>query len=387
MKKTFFILTVMALLVCNSIFGQNGLHILNMQFEGKKFDYLKLNVMVESKNRPLAIEGKSENGYNWQFEIPKSIVDSISWIRLITGKFNSTDTTLYQGEFIRINDIDTLLTLDLPANEKNNIIYNFKYLKSEKTQVEMALMVDTVFYPYFISVTDIFVVINLDGNSELALNLEYNHFGLIDKYKDYDSQVQNCFYAVRRHPDSQYLISNLYFWNGSFKSKEDVIKIYNCFSEKNKQSFFGQLLQNYLFPKFENLKLPLLNNTNVFELLIQDSTKYNIIELTASWCVPCRTIVPILKEISEQYKDKLIITYVTTDESKTIDKFRELIVEEKYPWRCLWALYDNDKYPFNFGDKTIPKGVLVTPKGQVEIFNFNNPDDLVHLHRILDENK
>jgi thioredoxin len=41
--------------------------------------------------------------------------------------------------------------------------------------------------------------------------------------------------------------------------------------------------------------------------------KAAIIDFYADWCDPCKSIAPILEELSEQYKDQLVIYKVDTD--------------------------------------------------------------------------
>ena len=41
--------------------------------------------------------------------------------------------------------------------------------------------------------------------------------------------------------------------------------------------------------------------------------KAAIIDFYADWCGPCKSIAPVLEELSEQYKDDLIIYKIDTD--------------------------------------------------------------------------
>lgn len=39
-----------------------------------------------------------------------------------------------------------------------------------------------------------------------------------------------------------------------------------------------------------------------------------IIDFYADWCGPCRSVAPVLEELSDEYKDRLLIYKINTDE-------------------------------------------------------------------------
>ncbi|MCX8020777.1 MAG: thioredoxin domain-containing protein [Chitinophagaceae bacterium] len=56
----------------------------------------------------------------------------------------------------------------------------------------------------------------------------------------------------------------------------------------------------------------------IFNYETETEWKYNgtlpaIIDFYADWCGPCRMVAPVLEELSEEYKDRLLIYKVNTD--------------------------------------------------------------------------
>jgi len=58
--------------------------------------------------------------------------------------------------------------------------------------------------------------------------------------------------------------------------------------------------------------------SDVFDYTTEKEWKYKgalpaIIDFYADWCGPCKMVVPILEELSETYKDKILIYKVNTE--------------------------------------------------------------------------
>lgn len=59
-----------------------------------------------------------------------------------------------------------------------------------------------------------------------------------------------------------------------------------------------------------------INNSNFEELLSSD--KPVVIDFWAEWCGPCRMIGPIIEELAEEYKDKVVIGKCDVDSNDDI---------------------------------------------------------------------
>ncbi|QCI26181.1 thioredoxin [Buchnera aphidicola] len=60
-----------------------------------------------------------------------------------------------------------------------------------------------------------------------------------------------------------------------------------------------------------------LTNKN-FDSIVLNDQKPVIVDFWADWCGPCKIFVPILEEISKEYKDLLIVAKVNVDDCKEI---------------------------------------------------------------------
>ncbi|CAL4324679.1 thioredoxin [Buchnera aphidicola] len=63
----------------------------------------------------------------------------------------------------------------------------------------------------------------------------------------------------------------------------------------------------------------IVNVTNVnFDTIVLKNKKPLILDFWAEWCSPCKIFLPILEEISKEYKNSLQIAKVNVDDCKEI---------------------------------------------------------------------
>ncbi len=59
-------------------------------------------------------------------------------------------------------------------------------------------------------------------------------------------------------------------------------------------------------------------NLNNFKDKINNTDKIVLIDFYADWCGPCKMLAPVIKEISEKYKDKIKVCKVNVDNNQEL---------------------------------------------------------------------
>lgn len=62
----------------------------------------------------------------------------------------------------------------------------------------------------------------------------------------------------------------------------------------------------------------LITNKNNFEKTILKSKTPVLVDFYADWCTPCKMMSPIIEEVSNEFKDKIIVLKINIDECPDI---------------------------------------------------------------------
>ena len=77
-----------------------------------------------------------------------------------------------------------------------------------------------------------------------------------------------------------------------------------------------------------------------FKKLVKESGKKSLVQFSASWCAPCRSLKPVIEEISNEMSNKLNFFYMDIDSSPST--------------------------PTLFGIRGVPTLILFDEKGEVK---------------------
>lgn len=174
---------------------------------------------------------------------------------------------------------------------------------------------------------------------------------------------------IINHPDnyvSPYLLtgSNIRF------SRKDLIRLYNTLSLRIRHSYLGIELKNKITLSIGS-KAPdfILKDTSGHSFkFAQAQGKYVLLEFWASWCGPCRSQSPFLKQVYETHHKKgFEIISVSIDEDK--QEWANAIREDEACW--IQLIDANEKVKKLYKIKSVPHNFLIDPNGTIIATNLS----------------
>ncbi len=362
--------------------AQEKTNTINIHFDGKDYKNLELTIIMDggSKKR---FAGQSENEKDWTFKYPDSIYNMHRFVRI--GVPSKVDTVCEEIEFKTI------------INNNSARGYNFKqgisniravYLKSGISN-HVPFMNEagngTVFKNRHFD--EFFVGTQSDQEFLSSIKKLVCGYSAFDGYNpnqlSYEDLLGSYINLTKKYPDSYSLIYDLANYLTHYSSKSDVEKVYNCFSDKIKKTYWGEKIDHYIKNNhFSNSVLPVWD-ADRSEPIIKDTSKYNLIAFSASWCAPCHKLIPVLKEVYKDLTGKLDIVYVSLDELSTVEDWKILMKKEQIPWRSVLAMKDVKGIKDKYTVQGIPLLLLVHPNGYTEIIDIRKKDGKDKLYRLV----
>jgi len=320
-----------------------------------------------------------KKGNSWTFYYPDTLYDKS--VSLTIQDTTHIDLIRYIA-FKYICNKDTLKTDFYSFANQDTTIIDATYLQTDtvKFPVDRDVKGNAIFETYLID----YYFLTSFQDKELLSSLEATkssfHGNDID-YSQYDIELDKYVDLVKKYPDSHSLIQMLEWSLPLFKSKNDIQKVFDCFSQETKDSFYGKRVNQYLTDNhFKNTILKAWD-TGKSEAIVLDSTKYNLIIFSSIGCKPCIEEIPILKKIYGDLAEKLEMTYVSIDHSRTVEEWRQLMRKENIPWRSVLAEDETGKIQEKYHVRGIPYCLFVHPGGFMEPIDVRVSTELNYLYK------
>ena len=360
-----------------------------VNLENAPFDSLFLQDYTSGRN--IIIRGKKIAEFLWQITIPERVVSKAETMQLLACPFDPKSTSQRLIRFLskgsQPNSQRNGFVINVGVDDRNNYIFG-RYLDNTlirnggfKAKIDNK---DSTITGNIIC--ENFELIIKDENSDMAVRAQDPFFSLFmnseNKSNSYESQLSSYISLAKKHPSSRFLISNLSDNLNLYKSKGDVEKVYLNFSNKYKNSVFSKKIESFIYRTiFPNKSLPTTEKT--YQKIIQDSSKYNLIVFTASWCEPCVKEIPLLKKIYKDLGKDLQITYISIDNKQGVPNFEKLIKHQKIPWRTLFAYNNLEENKRTYFVETIPHIILVYPSQTYKIIDVRKEYERSKLYSIV----
>lgn len=360
MKKRLFLLLFGAIASVATVTAQTST--LKVKLVGK--EYKALNLLMEDT----IIKGQSDNLKDWTFTYNDSIYQKHTSMDL---RVPDADTILHLIMLYGIADQDTLRfgSFGFPKNYDMTIYYRDTETKAKVMYARGRDVIEDNFVLY---------------NPPITFN-EWHEIGFAYSELSYPDQLAKRIALVKERPDSHYLMAMFSSTVDQYETLDDVRKVYDCFTKEQQESYYGQKVNLYLNDKllFVNYQMP-NSVTGAYEPIVVEKTKPTLVIFSASWCAPCTKLIPELKKMYGELKDKMEFVYVSIDEPKTVDQWKEKMSKEQIPWRSLHATSGIKELIETLLVPHVPYALLVNPDLSMERYDIFKEQQRAELYTHLE---
>jgi thiol-disulfide isomerase/thioredoxin len=330
-----------------------------------------------------SIKGFSACGYLWKFSYPDSLYDLI-WNSYLFFP-GTPDSVEHRVGFNLVLQGDTMQVGSYYFGRHSSFV-KARYLETNiapnipmtRRGTDEVILGTSISDSYDIS-TDDQVLVSF-------IKQLHGGYGFLGEFT-YEETMRRDMEFIRQNPNFRGMMISLANNMRGYESKADIAEMFNCFSEDVRQSYYGQKVSKHLEhvdTLFKNQILPTWD-TGLQEAIIQDSSKFNLIVFSASWCGPCHRMIPFLKEIFNDLGRDLIMTYVSIDTEKYVENWQKVMRENKIPWRSLIISNTNrDWYDEDYALYGVPYTILVHPLSmKKEMLDVRREEDRQRLYELL----
>lgn len=180
---------------------------------------------------------------------------------------------------------------------------------------------------------------------------------LIKAEKLFFAKVDSTFKATIKASSDSWWGAMLVLYSYSYVNENNAEE-YNYLTSEAKESFYGKLLHDKIWPpSLEGKQMPdfrFVNYANGKAMSLKEclaGKKYLLLDFWASWCKPCRKEIPNIMNLYKKYHaEGFEVVSISADTSA--EAWKKALEEEKLPWyndrdgeQGICALYKVQYYP------------------------------------------
>lgn len=208
-----------------------------------------------------------------------------------------------------------------------------------------------------------------------------NHLQAV-KYREMGTHLYSDY--LSRHSNNA--IGMLAFSRLEYKDDDEFIKAYEAQSEVVKQGFAQRMRYEKIFNKrktqegmpYSDFEINTIDGETIKFSDFMEDGKYLLVDFWASWCVPCRKIMPYVKEMVSRFPSDSL-TVVSIGSFDKPEPYTKAAKEEDIPWRDVLDVDSNGARVY--GVTSIPHFILISPKGEI----IKRASNVLHMEAVLEE--
>ena len=287
-------------------------------------------------------------------------------------------------------------------------IYDFKTVDNIRPAADFLAVQKKLATVYFLNLADnyypqIYAVYNPNGKLEYPKSLDKLRqvVGIDDaelaSYSDYRAYVTEYFRNKSHRNDSLFF----YYVNAELKSPK--VKDYTIYEAaqnnltRTKDSTRRELMLQSALSSFSNAKLGEDLKEHAFRVanlqsgrkaynfsaealngreltLSQMAGRYIVVDVWASWCKPCKKENPVFDELADRYTSERV-AFVSLSVDEDANAWRVHAANRSHKVLQIRAHKNEEEFSRNYAISTIPRFILIDPKGRIINANLPRPSE------------
>ncbi|SDE31610.1 Thiol-disulfide isomerase or thioredoxin [Mucilaginibacter pineti] len=256
--------------------------------------------------------------------------------------------------------------LDEKGGNKKMLRFNINITLMHKAQGDTLNVMNVLLFPYFPS------SISMSSIDSLQKKLFIQYTTIENTWR---TAFKGCLIYIEKHSGNEFIFrvrlpgekisSKPYKPGDVFQYNSKFYQLIAADSSKNELRIAdisgthieGAEVNTYL-PNFKG------KNQNGQQIELNNFRgKYVLLDFWATWCVPCREAVPVLKKIYNKFKDKdFSIISINEDLENAKQKALEMTRKDSLLWN---SVIPDKPVKYNFRDSGIPNFVILNPEGKI----------------------
>lgn len=348
--------------------------------------YQKIKPQFPGRSRDYPIDSILSFEKRIKSEIPSYINRSYAFMDSLASAFDISDSFKMLSKLIFKNEQNAMLfelysTYMVELKENNMFFQKLRDIlpiynnKTNQQEIDLS----AVYYLSTLADNIMKVRINqINSEDEIreAIDTINNNFKNLSRDFILTKLLYEVFY--KKIPMSN---NNMRYYRLSCKSRDYKQIVENLYTDRQRFLRKSKTKKNNRLIALSDFKVYTLD-----EIIRQQRTKLILIDIWASWCIPCIEQMPYSKKLKEQFiNDKITHIYISIDKQmlRWRQKNEDIGIDPNYSF--MFENFDNQSFLKGDEIEMIPRYILIDQNGKIITANAPSPDN-PELKKLIEKN-